>query len=315
MKILITGALGYIGSALSYYLADTYKQVDVICVDNQTYSAQHDIALQCLCPMANLVYINEDVRNIEIMKLLYKQADVIIPLAAIVGAPACNMKPNEAQSINYQSVIDMLPYLSKNQHVVFPNTNSGYGIAGEEICTEDSPLEPISIYGQTKCEAEKAILNSKAHSTVFRLATVFGFSLRMRVDLLVNEFVLKILTQEAISVYEPKSRRNFVHVNDVCDAFVFAIFNRIYGLYNLGNDDLNMNKQQLAERLSFVLQRNPKINIDNDTSDPDKRDYIVSSKKLLNAGFCAKHDLSSVLEVKKFYERYGYNVVDNLRNV
>jgi nucleoside-diphosphate-sugar epimerase len=218
-------------------------------------------------------------------------ADVIIPLAALVGFPLCDQSPRDAKEINFE----INEWIAKNkrpeQKVIYPCTNSGYGTSAGGVCTEESPLNPISLYGVTKVQAEKAYKEVDNHVT-FRLATVFGPSSRMRADLLVNNFVYKALKERILVLYECKFMRNYVHIQDVCRAFMFVLENWDKcknETYNVGNDSINMNKLQLAQKVAEHTQL--EIMTAEFTSDPDVRDYIVSSQKIYDLGFECKYDL------------------------
>ena len=240
----------------------------------------------------NFTFIKEDVANLSALRKHMMSADVIIPLAALVGFPLCRDNPKVAQEINH----DINRWIAKNksteQMIIYPCTNSGYGVSVDgSICTEESPLNPISLYGKTKVAAENEYRNVENHVT-FRLATVFGPSSRMRTDLLVNNFVLKALREKILVLYECKFMRNYVHIYDICRAFKFVIDNWQTcknETYNVGNDSLNMNKLQLAQ----TIQKHIPLEIIQAefTSDLDKRDYIVSSQKFYDKGFECKFDL------------------------
>ena len=211
-----------------------------------------------------------------------KNKDYIIPLAALVGAPLCAKYPKETREVNLGSIKTILKYIKKSQKIIYMNSNSGYGIgAKDKFCDENSPLNPISLYGRTKIAAEKEILKFK-NSLSFRLATVFGLSYRMRTDLLVNFLVYETVKNKKITLFEPNFRRNFIHIKDVVDGIIFAInnFNKLKGnIYNLGLSNANITKLQLAK----LIKKNYKplkIKIITNRKDPDKRDYFVSNKKI-----------------------------------
>jgi nucleoside-diphosphate-sugar epimerase len=220
------------------------------------------------------------------------QADIIIPLAALVGFPLCDKHPAEAEDVNFKVNKWIAENKRDDQRVIYPCTNSGYGV-GEagSVCTEESPLNPVSLYGKTKVAAESAYRSVENHVT-FRLATVYGVSSRMRTDLLVNNFVLKTLRERILVLYECEFMRNYVHIQDICKAFVHVINNWEdckNQTYNVGNDILNMNKLQLAQKIQEHLPL--EIIRAEFTSDPDTRDYVVSSEKIYSKGFECKHDL------------------------
>tara|TARA_Y100000034_G_scaffold63291_1_gene76575 strand:+ start:4775 stop:5674 length:900 start_codon:yes stop_codon:yes gene_type:complete len=249
------------------------------------------------------------------LKSLAQWADVVVPLAAIVGAPACQANRDEAWRVNVTSIRTLVSLLEDhpNVHVIYPNTNSGYGTSGDMFCTEDTPLEPISHYGMTKGDSEKCVLRRDT-STVFRLATVFGVSPRMRWDLMVNDFVRRAYREQHICIFDGHVRRNFVAVVDVARAFLWAIHNpkESQGVFNLGNDSLNMTKLELAQN---IKQHFPACSVVEGEfgADPDQRDYIVSSDKLRAAGFVAKTALEDcydhLLKALKMWPReVGQNV-------
>ena len=286
MKVLITGGAGYIGSELVNYLLKDNHQVVVY--DNLMYDAT-SLLRYTLHP--NFDFIKGDVRNLESLSKCISKADIIIPLAALVGFPLCEESPRDATEINYEVNQWIADHKSPQQMVIYPCTNSGYGSQSDGVCTEESPLQPITLYGKTKVDAENAYKNVDNHVT-FRLATVFGPSSRMRTDLLVNNFVLRALRDRLIVLYESKFMRNYVHIHDVCNAFKFVIDNLDKcknQTYNVGNDALNMNKLQLAQKIQAYTAL--EIMQAEFTKDPDTRDYIVSSEKIYSAGFECRYDL------------------------
>tara|TARA_R110000824_G_scaffold50528_1_gene141042 strand:+ start:928 stop:1854 length:927 start_codon:yes stop_codon:yes gene_type:complete len=286
MKILITGGAGYLGSEMCKSFLPEHE---VVVIDKLMYDSN---SLLRYTQDNKFTFIKEDVTNISVLKEHMTSADIIIPLAALVGFPLCRDNPNVAQEINH----DINRWIAKNkstdQLVIYPCTNSGYGVSVDgSVCTEESPLNPISLYGKTKVAAENEYRNIENHVT-FRLATVFGPSSRMRTDLLVNSFVLKALREKILVLYECEFMRNYVHIYDVCRAFKFVIDNWQTcknETYNVGNDSLNMNKLQLAQ----TIQNHIPLEIIQAefTSDLDKRDYIVSSEKFYNKGFKCEFDL------------------------
>lgn len=297
-RVLITGGAGYIGSVLTEYLLRLGHHVTVL--DDFRYG---QTGLSGLCQYSKLRIVRGDCRNSDILESLVPDADYIFPLAAIVGAPACDANNHDAWTINYGGVEQIVSLCKPHyrQKIIAPNTNSGYGIGGQALCTEDSPLNPISVYGQTKCSAEKIVLRY-GNSVVFRLATVFGTSPRMRFDLLVNDFVRRAVKDRCVVLFEPHFRRNFVHIRDVVGAFIFAMnnFDKMKGeVYNLGLDSCNINKLELCKRIKnelpdFTWIESPV------GEDPDKRDYIVSNEKLRRAGFEASISLEEgIREVAK----------------
>lgn len=285
MNILITGGAGYIGSELLSFLLEEHR---VTVYDSLMYEPT---SLLRYTTNPSFSFIKGDVRDRKKLKECLNKADVVIPLAALVGFPLCRDNPRDASEINHLTNRWIANNKSPNQMVIYPCTNSGYGIGGGAICTEESPLQPISLYGKTKVAGENEYKNVDNHVT-FRLATVFGPSSRMRTDLLVNNFVLKSLREKILVLYECEFMRNYVHLFDVCRAFKFVIDNWDAcknETYNVGNDALNMNKLQLAQTIQEHLPL--EIIRAEFTQDLDKRDYIVSSQKLYNKGFECEYDL------------------------
>tara|TARA_R110000822_G_scaffold100797_8_gene226630 strand:+ start:1445 stop:2374 length:930 start_codon:yes stop_codon:yes gene_type:complete len=287
MKVLITGGAGYIGSELTACLLS--EGHEVICLDNLMYDKT---SLLRYSLQDNFQFIKGDVRNLNSLSKLMAKVDVIIPLAALVGFPLCRDNPRDAKEINHEVNAWIAKMKSKDQLVIYPCTNSGYGVGESgKFCTEESPLNPISLYGKTKVAGEREYQNVENHVT-FRLATVFGPSSRMRTDLLVNNFVLKALQDKMLVLYERKFMRNYVHLQDVCNSFMFVINNWEKcknETYNVGHDAINMNKMQLAETIKKHIPI--EIIFKEFTQDLDRRDYIVSSQKFYDKGFECKHNL------------------------
>ncbi|GIW82364.1 MAG: membrane protein [Gemmatales bacterium] len=299
-KVLVTGGLGYLGSILCEHLLDAGFHVTAL--DNLMYGQEH--RLFHLCADEHFDFIKGDVRDERLMKKAIAQADVIIHLAAIVGAGACDRDPPLARSVNVDSVRLLDRLRRPGQLVLFPNTNSGYGTTtGEALCTEQSPLRPISLYGRTKVEAETIVLQ-KPDSIVLRLATVFGMSPRMRLDLLVNHFVYAAYKDRYLVLFEENFKRNFVHVRDVADCMLHCIAHaeRMKGeVYNVGLDSANLSKGELARKIQQYL---PDFYVHYAAigQDPDKRNYIVSSAKLREMGFAARRTLDEgIRELLKGY--------------
>jgi nucleoside-diphosphate-sugar epimerase len=297
MKVLITGGAGYLGSEITDYLLNDGHEVVVY--DNLMYDAT---SLLRYTNNKNFSFVKGDVRNISELSKHLKNADVILPLAALVGFPLCRDNPRDAKEINYEINQWIADNKSNDQIVIYPCTNSGYGSKKDGVCTEESPLNPISLYGITKVQAETAYREVENYVT-FRLATVFGPSSRMRTDLLVNNFVLKALRDRIIVLYECEFMRNYVHIHDVCRAFRFVLNNWQNcknETYNLGHDEINMNKLQLSKK---IANHTPLEIIHAEfTKDLDKRDYIVSSQKLHSKGFACMHDLDEgIIQLKKAY--------------
>lgn len=286
--VLITGGAGYLGSVLSERLLQAGHRVTVL--DNLMFG---QTPLFHLCANPNFEFVFGDVRDQKLVESKLKTADVIIPLAALVGAPLCDRDPLGAQSINCDAIRMLNRLRSRQQLVVYPTTNSGYGTkTGDVHCTEDTPLEPISHYGRTKCDAESDLLNSP-NAITLRLATVFGLSPRMRLDLLVNHFTYAAVTDGYIVIFEKHFKRNFIHIRDVADCFLHCIQNSgaMTGrCYNAGLDAANISKEELALAIKKHVP-NFYIHFGEIGEDPDKRNYIVSNQRLRAAGFEAKRSL------------------------
>ena len=216
MKILLTGGAGYIGSLLATELVNKGHKLTVI--DRVDFNLQ---ALNHLFYNKNFEFIRKDLLKIKFNELKIKKYDLVIPLAALVGAPLCAKKPREAKKINQLWIEELIDNLKKNQKIIYPTTNSGYGVGEKnKYCNENSPLKPISLYGKTKVASENVIL-SHNNSISFRLATIFGCSYRMRTDLMVNNFTLRALKEKKLEIFEPHFRRNFIHIRDVINVYVF----------------------------------------------------------------------------------------------
>ena len=280
MKILITGGAGYLGSVLTRNLL---KKHEVIVYDNLMYN---QTSLLDLSNNPNFTFHYGDVREWSKLKYLVEQVDIVIPLAALVGFPLCEKDKDLATSINTTQIQNIVDVLSDDQMILYPNTNSGYGTRGDGVVDETNELTPISHYGKTKCEAENYIIN-ESNGISFRLATVFGVSSRMRTDLLVNDFVYKLLTDRYITLFEHKFVRNFIHIQDVSRAFEYMIDNYYTfnnEIFNLGLSDENITKKQLVEKIQSHIP-NTSVNYSDYYVDPDKRDYIVSNEKIEEAGW------------------------------
>jgi nucleoside-diphosphate-sugar epimerase len=291
MNILITGGAGYLGSELVGALLK--KGYFVTVVDNLDYGTT---SLLRYIGDENFEFSKLDVRRKDLLRPHIAKADVIIPLACLVGFPLCEQKPAEAVQINYEANKWIAENKSSDQIIIYPCTNSGYGVSEDGVCTEASPLNPISLYGSTKVDAEKAYQESDGCCTL-RLATVFGPSSRPRTDLLVNNFVLKALKDRVLVLYECEFMRNYIHIWDICRVYNFIIENWDKcknETFNIGNDDINMNKLQLAEKISEYCP--VEIIKAEFTQDLDKRDYIVSSQKIYNLGFKCEYDLDIGIE-------------------
>jgi nucleoside-diphosphate-sugar epimerase len=292
MKILITGGAGYLGSVITETLLN--KNYEVTILDNLMYNQTSSIIFT---HNPNFNFIYGDVRDKALLKSIVNNFDVIIPLAAIVGFPACDRDKDLATAINYEHVRYICELIvGTNVRVVYPNTNSGYGIGESGECTEESPLNPISHYGVTKVKAEGEVLGIGGISV--RLATVFGTSPRMRMDLLVNEFVYKALTDKYITIFEKDFVRNYIHIRDVANVFLFMIENyeeHSGEVFNVGLSDANLSKEQLVEKIKGYVP-DFAITYSDYYSDPDKRDYIVSNEKIESVGWVAEHSLDNGIE-------------------
>jgi nucleoside-diphosphate-sugar epimerase len=311
-QVLVTGGLGYIGSIVCEHLLEAGFRVTAL--DNLMYGTGQQ-GLYHLCANPRFDFIKGDVRDEEMLRGAVEQADVIIHLAAIVGAPACERDPLLATSVNLDSVRLLNRLRSPRQLVLYPNTNSGYGAtSGESYCTEDSPLQPISLYGRTKVEAERILLDSP-NTVTFRLATVFGMSPRMRLDLLVNHFVYAAFKEGYIVIFEKDFKRNFVHVRDVADCMLYTIGNssRMVGRpYNLGLDSANLSKEELALKVKVYVP-GFYIHFAAIGHDPDKRNYVVSNQRLLEAGFSARRSVDAgIQELLKGYRMEGRALFKNV---
>jgi nucleoside-diphosphate-sugar epimerase len=310
LKVLVTGAAGYIGSVLCEHLLDAGHAVHAL--DNLMYGEQ---SLLHLCADPRFEFTRGDARDESSLVPALRDADVIIPLAAVVGAGACDRDPRLAQGVNLEAVRLLNRLRSPRQLVILPNTNSGYGTkSGQTFCTEETPLEPITLYGRTKVQAELELLSSPG-AMALRLATVFGMSPRMRLDLLVNHFVYAAVTDGYICIFEKDFKRNYVHVRDVADCFVHCIAqaDRMSGrAYNVGLDEANLSKEELA---LLVREYVPRFYIHFAAvgSDPDKRNYIVSNQRLREAGFEARRTLDEgVRELVKGYAMFPRGTMKNV---
>lgn len=298
-NVLVTGGAGYIGSVLVPYLLELGYNVKVL--DNLRYGQS---SLFGCCYHPNFNFVNDDVRNENTVRDALEGIDVVIPLAASVGAATCSADPIYAQQVNVDSIKLLASLVNDNQMVLYPNTNSGYGIGEKtDFCTEESPLNPISLYGISKVESERILL-SETNAISFRLATVFGPSTKMRIDLLVNNFTYKAINDGVLVLFEQNFRRNYIHVLDVAKAFVHGIsnFDTMKGqVYNMGLSSANLTKRQLAEKIKEYVP-NLEIISANYSQDPDKRDYIVSNEKLESTGWFPTQSLDDgIRQLIKMY--------------
>ncbi len=303
-KVLVTGGAGYIGSVLVPALLREGYAVQVV----DRFLFDQSTLLDC-CTDPNFSVVRGDCRDKNVLARALRDADVIIPLAAIVGAPACDRDQTAATSTNLEAIHLLLGMRSPKQRILLPNTNSGYGVGEAGVfCTEQSPLRPISLYGRTKVQAEQAALEA-GNAITFRLATVFGLSPRMRIDLLVNDFVHRAVTDRAVVVFEGHAKRNYIHVRDVARAFVHALQN-FEALknepYNVGLSDANLSKLELCAEIKKHLPGFVYLEA-SIGEDPDKRDYIVSNEKIERTGFKPKYALADgIRELIK-----GYTILRN----
>ena len=304
-KVLITGGAGYLGSTLTEILLSKGYKVSVL--DSLVYK---QLSLTSFCHNKNFSLHVGDVRNKQLLSKLVESNDIIIPLAAIVGMPACKKDPGLTVDVNYQQIADIVDVLSPNQKLLVPNTNSQYG-SSETIITEESPFNPLSLYAQTKCDAEKVVLDS-GNGISLRLATVFGVSYRQRMDLLVNDFVYRAFTDEFLVLFESHFLRNYVHVRDVAKAFVHLIENYEWlnnNAYNVGLTSANMSKLQLAQKIKEYVP-NLVIIEEQFKEDFDKRNYVVSNEKLEKTGWSCDFSLDAgIQELLKAYE-----MISNFKN-
>lgn len=307
MKILVTGGAGYIGSVLVPTLLSQGHEVTV--VDNFMYGQSS--LLDC-CNQPALSVIRGDARDRKVIAGPLAKADVIFPLACLTGAPLCEKDPVQAQGVNLDAVRLILEMRSPSQRVIFPTTNSGYGIGEEGIhCTEKTPLRPISTYGRLKVDAEKAVLDA-GNSLTIRLATAFGVSPRMRLDLLVNDFVYRAVTDGFVVLFQGHFKRNYIHVRDIARAFIHGMdrFETMKGEpYNVGLSDANLSKRELCDEIKKQIPRFYFVEAEIG-QDPDQRNYIVSNEKIEGTGFRPQVSLSAGIgELIKGYQvirRNGY---------
>jgi len=299
-KILVTGGAGYLGSILAPELLGKGYKVTVL----DSLMHEQNPLLEC-CANPKFNFIKGDICDESLMAELIPQFDAILPLAAIVGAPACKMNPTVTKLVNYDAHISIINKVSPSQMIIFPTTNSGYGIGEKDMyCTEESPLRPLSEYGKMKVEVEKALLD-KGNAITYRLATVFGMSPRMRIDLLVNDFTYRAYKDRFIIIFEEHFRRNYIHIRDVAKAFIFGIKNyeKMKGEpFNVGLSSANLTKRQLCEKIKKYI---PEFYIHSAPvgEDPDKRDYLVSNAKIEFLGWSPDYTLDmGIQELLKGYK-------------
>jgi nucleoside-diphosphate-sugar epimerase len=305
-NILVTGGAGYLGSTMVPDLLQLGHRVTVL--DSFMY---RQASLNHVCHHPNFSVVKGDIRIEGVMAPLIRKADIVIPLAALVGAPMCSQDPVGATTVNHDAIALMLKLLSKQQMVLMPTTNSAYGTGDtNNFCTEESPLNPISLYAKEKVGIEKELLQ-RDNAISFRLATVFGMSPRMRIDLLVNDFTYRAVHDRFVVLFESSFKRNYVHVRDVSRVFQHAIanFDKMKGqIYNVGLSDANVSKKELCERIQkqvpdFVFLDAPV------GKDPDQRNYIVSNAKIEATGFKPMYSLDmGISDLMK-----GYTMIKNTR--
>lgn len=303
-NILVTGGAGYLGSILVPELLKLGHKVTVL---DSFMFAQNSLSEVCYLDDFNVV--RGDARDVNLLKKLTQNVDIVIPLAALVGAPLCNRDEIGTISTNRDAIGTLSGVLSKDQRILMPVTNSGYGIGEDGVyCTEETPLRPISTYGKTKVEAE-AIILERENSISFRLATVFGMSPRMRLDLLVNDFTYRAVKDGFIVIFEGHFKRNYIHIRDVARAFIHGIdnFEKMKGeAYNVGLSDANLSKLELCAKIkeqvpNFTIMEAPI------GKDPDQRNYIVSNDKIEATGFKPAFSLErGIQELIK-----GYTIINN----
>jgi len=306
-NILITGGAGYLGSVLSEYLLN--KGYSVTVLDNLLY---RQVSLLHLFKYSNFKFVLGDVRDNTLLTKLSSTHEVIIPLAAIVGMPACKSNPQLAEDVNFKHIETIVNCLSAEQQLIMPNTNSQYG-SSDSIITEDSPFKPLSLYAKTKCDAEDVVLQ-KGNGVALRLATVFGVSPRMRQDLLVNDFVYKSIVDGYLVLFEAHFKRNYIHVQDIAQTFEFMICNYDHckgQAYNVGLSNANLSKLELAQKIKEHIP-NLVIKQDEFKEDFDKRNYIVSNKKIESLGWRPLYDLD--YGIKQLVDAYSFIITNNNRN-
>ncbi len=314
-KILITGGLGYLGTKLIRKLLTCNQNFQITVLDKKIFNQN---VLQDLILQKKISFIYGDVRDEALVRNLVIKNDILIPLAALVGAPICDRFKKEAKEINQDSIKFLVSLKSRDQKIIFPVTNSGYGI-GEQgsFCDENSELKPISLYGKTKVEAEKYV-RSYENTICLRLATVFGKSDRLRIDLLVNDFTYIAWKKKYLKIFQPQFRRNFVHVEDVANCILFSLenFNLLKNeVYNFGLSTANLTKEQLCQKIKqFIPDFNYEVSLTGE--DPDKRDYFVSNQKIEKRGFSASISLDyGIKELIYSFNTNDCMLSDNKENI
>jgi nucleoside-diphosphate-sugar epimerase len=305
MNILITGGAGYVGSVLAERLLK--KGFKVTILDNFMYGYE---SILHLVQNKNLNIVKKDIRNIDINDL--KNFDVVFHLAAISGAPACASNPHVAQMINVEGTRRLVNFMrGSEQLLIYASTTSFYGKSGID-CDEETKIEPISVYGQTKYEAEKIVMD-RNNSIALRFATIFGVSPRMRTDLLVNDFVYRAINERAVVIFNEKSRRTFMHIEDAVDSYIFAMNNykvMVNNVYNVGDESLNLTKMEIAHAIKKFVDFEI---IKAKASDSDLRNFNVHFDKIKKLGYSVKHSLEEgIQELVKLYKFYKPHVSSNL---
>jgi len=303
-NILVTGGAGYLGSVL---VPELLKQGHSVTVLDSFIFGQNSL-VEC-CANDNFNVIRGDAREEDTLKALLKKADIIVPLAALVGAPLCSRDKIGTVTTNRDAVVTLAKLASKEQRIIYPCTNSGYGVGQKGIhCTEETPLKPISLYGIAKVEAEKALID-RGNAISLRLATVFGMSPRMRIDLLVNDFTYRAVKDRFVVVFEGHFKRNYIHIRDVTRAFIHAMdnFNKMKNeSYNVGLSDANLSKLELCAKIKEQIQDFVYLEAPIG-EDPDKRDYIVSNEKIEGTGFKPVYSIEA--GIKELIK--GYRIITN----
>ncbi len=310
MKILVTGGAGYIGSILVPELLRKGHEVTVL--DNFLFGQQ---SLLESCNLNKLNIIRDDVRNQNLLLNEINKSDCIIPLACLTGAPLCNKDPVGAKQINFEQIKFIADNKSKDQILIFPCTNSGYGVGEEGVfCDEQTPMRPVSLYGKLKVEIDKYLLE-KGECVTFRFATIFGASPRMRLDLLVNDFTYRAIIDRTVVLFEANFKRNYLHVRDAAYAFIHTIenYSKMVGEpFNVGLSDANLSKKELCERIKKEVPEFQYV-ISEIGKDPDQRNYIVSNEKIESTGFKTKVSLSEgIKELKKAFQIIRRNQYSNI---